>query len=431
MSPRRFFLSLVTLSIILFAGGALGAKPGKLAALREISDASFNHDGSRVVVRLSNGQIGVWEVSSGKPVASDFGSLPANSYVLSVDAKRVVIGFEDGQARVFDASTGKALSPILDVTLAKEGVQKPVLFSPDGATVLIFNEREAVVFNISNGKRIIAIPLPARPDEQTGSAAFAANGEQCFIMDGAGQVTRYETKDWKPSGTMLHPAADSAYDFEFKVSEDGKWLVTIDTPGENGPQGHLQIWDAVAGKPLGEPLSAMNGHAAHFVRPNSIAIIPCRGADAQLRELPSMNVVTSFTPHEDLDGMSLDVSPDRKWILTWGEDGRLDLYDAATGKIESRCYPRCAKVSKVMMAPDSSGCVVSFDNSAFPDQKHHDDYITRISLPELKVTESLRILDRVSSARLSPDGKRIMVLQGPSEQERLLFFDAANLKPLK
>lgn len=429
LSPRRFLLSLLTLSIISFAAGALGAKPGKLAELRKVA-ASFNHDGSRVVVCLHSGQIGVWEVSSGNPVAGDFGSTPAHWYVVSGDGKRVVVGFEDGRTRVFDASTAKALSPILDVPVIKEGLHEPALFSPDGATILIFKEREAVVFNVSDGKRLITIPLPAGPNEQTpGSAAFAANGARCFIMDGAGQVTLYDTKDWKPMGTMLHPAADSAYDFEFKVSEDGNWLVTFDIPGENGPQGQLQVWDAVARKPLGEPLSAMNGHAAHFVGANSIAIIPCRGADAHLRELPSMNVVSSFDSHQDLDGMSLDVSPDRKWILTWGEDGRLDLFDAVTGKIQSRCYPKSAIVKKVMMAPDSLGCFVFLDNSAFPEQNHHDDYIIRLSLPELKVTESLRSLEGVASASLSPNGKRIMLLQG--DPNRVLFFNAATLKPLK
>jgi WD40 repeat protein len=433
MTPflRRFFLSLFMLSSVSFVGGALGAKPAKLADLREIDEARFNHDGSRVVVSLHNGQIGLWDVSSGKPVAGDLASAPAGSFVLSSDGKRMAVGLREGQARIFDASTAKALSPVMDVPVP--GSEKRVLFSPDGGTILVFREREAVVFRVSDGKRIATIPFPAGPNEETpGSAAFAENGAKCFIMDGAGQVTIYDTKDWKPMDkTMLHPGGDSAYDFEFAVSEDGKWLATFDTPGENGFKGQLQVWDAVARKPLGEPLIAMNGHAAHFVGANHIAIIPCRGADANLRELPSMNVVSSFDSHEDLDGMSLDVSPDRKWILTWGEDGRLDLYDAASGKIESRCSPRSVAIKKVMTAPDSSGCIVFFDNSAFPDQQHHDDYIVRVSLPGLKITESLRSLEGISSVSLSPDGKRLLVHQGSADKERLLFFDAVTLKPLK
>ena len=428
--PHPFLLLLSTIGTFSPWLTTSAAAAEKFSDLRGVVQASFNHDASRVIVRPRDGDVAIWELSTGKSIPGDVAA-GSDGYLMSGDGKLVVIGFKDGHCRVFDATTAKAISPMLDFPL-KADYQMPGPISPAGDAMLLFNEKEAVVFGIPDGKRIATIPLPAGPNEETpGSAAFAANGAQCFIMDGGGEVTRYETKDWKPMGKpMRHPGGDSAYDFEFKVSEDGKWLATSDTPGENGPKGQFQVWDAVAGKPLGEPLSAMNGFIYHFVGPNSIAIIPCRGADAHLRELPSMNVVSSFDTHQDLDGMSLDVSPDRKWILTWGEDGRLDLFDAATGKIKSR-YPQSARVRKVMMAPDSSGCFVFFDNSAFPDQNHHDDYIIRLSLPELKVTESLRSLEGVSSVSLSPDGKRVMVHQGSSDKERLLSFDAATLKPLK
>jgi hypothetical protein len=51
--------------------------------------------------------------------------------------------------------------------------------------------------------------------------------------------------------------------------------------------------------------------------------------------------------------------------------------------------------------------------------------------PELAITDSLRLLDSVLNASLSPDGKRLLVLQGMDNQEQVLFFDAASLKPLQ
>jgi hypothetical protein len=54
-----------------------------------------------------------------------------------------------------------------------------------------------------------------------------------------------------------------------------------------------------------------------------------------------------------------------------------------------------------------------------------------MSFPKLKITNSFRILDYVLSASLSPDGKRLMIQQGTTDQERLLFFDAATLKTLE
>jgi WD40 repeat protein len=271
--PRPFFLPLLALASV-----SLAADSEKLADLRGIDQASFNHDGSRVVVRERGGKIRIWEVPGGTLVAGDLGSGAADAYVMSADGKRVVIGFADGHARVFDASTAKALSPVLDVPLRGQ-LQMPALFSPDAATLLIFTEKEGVIFNVSDGKRIIAIPLPAGPNEETpGSAAFTADGGQCFVMDGAGTVTHYDTKEWKPIGkTMRHPAAELAYDFEFSISEDGKWLATFDGAGENGPKGNLQVWDVVAGKPVGKPLVAVNGLAARFIGTNRVVIMPSRG----------------------------------------------------------------------------------------------------------------------------------------------------------
>jgi WD40 repeat protein len=429
--PRGLLLlSLVALSSSSFTTRTSAADPAKLADLRGIDQAGFNHDGSRVVVRVHDGQIGIWEVPAGTVIAGDIApDARAEAYVLSADAKRIVIAFADGKARVFDTSTAKALSPILDIALTGQ-LQMPALFSPDGAALVVFTEKEAMVFNVSDGKRVTSLPLPAGPNEDTpGSAAFTADGAQCFIMDGAGAVTRYGTKDWKPIGKpMPHPAAESAYDFEFSISEDGKWLATFDGAGENGPKGNLQVWDAAAGTPLGKPLMAVNGLAARFFLKNRVLVTPSRG-EANVRDLPSMKVAYTLRPHDDVDGPKADLSPDRKWLLAWGADRRLDLFDAATGKLATN-YPGPATISKVIMMPDASGCLVVFDNSAFVVQGHYDNYVVKLDFPELNLTESLRSLDFMSSVSLSPDGKRLLVVQGPSEQERVLFFDAATLKPL-
>ena len=425
--PRQIFLSLASISCV---AAALGADSEKLADLRGIDQASFNHDGSRVVVRERSGKIRIWEVPAGTLVAGDLGSGAADAYVLSADGKRVVIGFGDGHARVFDASTAKALSPVLDVPLRGQ-LQMPALFSPDAATLLIFTEKEAVAFSVSDGKRIIAIPLPAGPNEETpGSAAFTADGALCFVMDGAGAVTRYDTKDWKPLGKpMAHPAAEMAYDFEFSISEDGKWLATFDGAGENGPKGNLQVWDVPAGKPLGKPLVAVNGLAARFIGTNRVVITPSRG-EATVRDLPSLKVVYSLRAHDEIDGPRANVTPDRKRLLAWGADRKCDLYDAATGKLAGN-QSSAATISKVLLAPDSSGCYIVFDNSAFLVQGHFDQYIVKYEFPEMNLTESLRFVDFILTASLSPDGKRLLAVQGTSEHERLLVFDAATLKPLE
>jgi hypothetical protein len=73
---------------------------------------------------------------------------------------------------------------------------------------------------------------------------------------------------------------------------------------------------------------------------------------------------------------------------------------------------------------------VVFDNTAFLLQGYHDHYIVKLSFPELKITGSLRLLDYILNPSLSQNGKRLLVLQGTSDHERLLVFDANTLKPL-
>jgi WD40 repeat protein len=430
-SRRRLLLLLLNLSSLGTALATLAADSERLADLRGVFRASFNHDGSRVIVCPRKGDVGIWEVSAGTRIAGDLGPNPASdTYVMSADAKMVLVGFKDGQSRVFDATTAKAISPTLDVPVGSQ-VQMPAVFSPDGETVLIFAKKEVAVFNIRGGKRITTLPLPPGPNEdEPGSAAFTAGGTQCFLMAGGGTVTRYDTKDWKPLGQpMRHPAAGLAYDFGFNASEDGKWLVTFDGPGENGPKGQLQVWDAVTNKPLGEPVIATNGLSGRFLGSNRILIMPARG-EATVRELPSMKIAYSLRPHDEIEGPTADISRDQKWILSWGSDRWLTSLDAGSGKL-AKNHHSSASISEVIIAPDSSNCYVVFENSAFSLLGHHDYYVIKMSFPELKITGSLRVLDFVLNASLSPDGKRLMIQQGWTDKERLLFFDAATLKTLE
>jgi WD40 repeat protein len=379
---------------------------------------------------MRDGAAGIWAVPEGTRIASDLDAQStSDSHVMSADARLVVVGFKDGHSRVFDASSAKSVSPILNVPLRGQ-MPVPALFSPDNTMLVIFADKEVVVLNVRSGERIATIPMTTGTNEDSaGSAFFTAGGAQCFLMDGGGTVTRYGTKDWKPIGkSMRHPAAELAYEFFFNASDDGKWLATFDSAGENGPKGHLQVWDAVAGKPLGKPLVSVNGFLGRIFGANRIVITPFRG-EAAVRDLPSMKVSYSLRPHDELDGPKVEISSDQKWLLSWGPDRRLDSFDAASGKLANN-YISSAAISKVMTAPDSSSCYVVFDNTAFLLQGHHDYYVMKMGLPELNITNSLRLLDYLLSASLSPDGKRLLILQGTTNQERLLLFDAATLKAL-
>jgi WD40 repeat protein len=432
--PDRFCIFGLAFGLLL-SGSALQCRATE--SLREVHDPgqiSFDHDGSRLIVRRESGSIGMWEAPSGKAVATNLSpETVAEHWVVSGDSKRFVAGFKDGHSRVFDATTGKTLSPLLGLPI-KPGLNMPALFSPDGGTLLIFSDKEVAVFNVSTGKRVVTIPLKqkgANIEEsagedafaaEPGSAAFAAGGAQCFIIDWHGDVRRYDTKAWKPIGKpMHHPETQHSWQFSFAVSEDAKWLATFDDPGENALKANLQLWDVAAQKPLGEPIVATNGLTARFLADNRVLVIPERGEDASVMELPSLKVAyTLGPPHDDVDGPKAKVSPDGKWLLVWGTDRRFDLFDAATGKLQGR-HPGSGQIVEVHMASDSSGCYVVFDNAS----------LVKLSFPELKITQSLPITRGGEFISFSPDGKLFAMPHGEGDQEHIVFFDAATLKPIE
>src|SRR3954465_1623802 len=425
-ATRRFALTIPALVILSAASASFAAPAEKLSDVRGAFRASFNHDASRVIAISRAGAVNIWELPAGGPVTPDLdSSAAADGFVMSSDGKFVVVGFKDGHCRVFDPGTAGAISPFLDFRLSAES-QMPGLFSPDATTLLLFSSKEAVAFDIRTGQRRAAIPMGAGAnDDATGSAAFTKDGARCFVMDGSGTVSRYDTTDWKPiAPPMRHPRADAAYDFGFSLSDDGKWLATYDDPGENGPKSNLQVWDATTSKPVGRPVIAVNGLTGRFLGSNRLLVLPGRG-EAAVRDLPSLKVAYRLRAHDEVDAPHALISPDRKWILCWGADRGLDLVEAASGKFVHG-FQSAATISKVFFMPDSSGCYVLFDNSAFFLQGHHDNYVVKFSFPEMEMSKSLRILDYVSSVTLSPDGKRLMIQQGDTDHEQLVFFDAAS-----
>lgn len=410
------------------------AEPTRLGDLRGVWQANFNHDASRLVVRLRGGEIGLWDMKKGTPITGD----PAlknlsNAYVLSPDSRKVLVGFKDGRSRIFDISSGAALSPVLDLSL-KEIVTPQAVFSPDGGTILFFGETDTSVLDSKTGKRIATISIPFVLEEDsdaTAAATFVSAGAKCFVMDPQGKVTAYETKTWTPTGKpMSHPAAERAYQFGFEASSDGKWITTFDDPGENGPKGQLQAWDALTNTPLGDPLSATNGMSGRFLPGQNRLLVQGGRGDASVRELPSMSIAYVVKMHDDIDGPKIDVFPNGKWLIAWGPDKKVDLIDAVSGDI-LKTYSFPVSVTGSVIPPDSSTCYMEVDNSTFLTQGHWDNYVQRLSVPEFEITGSIRTTDFLARHSLSPDGRWIVIVQGESDHERIVVFDATTLKPVE
>lgn len=423
MRPWRSFLQ-VSISLSLAWLNVDTARAAGLGDLRGVVQAHFNHDASRVVTRTGQGEIGIWDTKKGTAVSGDAAlKKPAEAYLMSPDGRKVLISFKDGHARVFDASSGAAVSPVLDLALPESDNPRAV-FSPDASSLVYFGEKDSIVLDVKTGKKQVSLPVRFKLDEtsdSTASAIFTKDGTKCFVSDFGGTVTAYDARKWTATGKpMSHPPAEMSYTFGFDASSDGKWVVTFDDPGENGPNGNLQVWDTSTSQPLGEPLTGKNGMTGRFLPGQDRVLVGAGRGDATVRELPSLAVSYEVKKHDELDGPTTAVFPNGKWFLAWGSDKKIDLIDAATGKILGSAS-FSSGISWVTIAPDSSACYLAPNEST----------VQRLSVPELKATGTANVMDNLVGPSISQDGRWFLILQGNSDDGRIAIFETTTMKPIE
>jgi WD40 repeat protein len=441
MKHRRNTASFLTVVVAAMLHSIVSAADS-LAELRAVLRADFNADASHIIARTRDGSASLWHTVTGKAVVADLGNgRKCSGHYLSPDKKAALIAFEVGGAQIVDLSTGKPLSPPLEVKVSRSGESR-VVFSPDGSTVVVFDVgQRANVFDVKSGKlKTALIPEKARESDDEDSlphAKFTADGAFCFILDVEGLLVRFDTKTWQPSGKLMKHEGEIPYSFDFDVSEDGKWAAVFDSPGENGPKGSLQMWDVLKGERLGDRIERQNGVYAEFLpkQPGRLMVLGARG-DAGVFEVPSGKQQFEIRPHDDVDGPSAMVSPDGKTLLSWGPDRTLVLQDTQSGKVLGTQSTQ-ARVDKVLMAPDSLGCIVAYDNSTFSLQGHYDNYIARVRfiveedrIRNLDFDGTIRVLDFVHSIQLSSDGLRLLIQQGGTDRERLQVYSVPTMTVL-
>ena len=403
-----------------------------LTDLRGVWKADFNHNASRIMLQMRGGGIRLWDVATGKAVCRDFGrGRETDFYILRPDQKAALIFFQPRGALLVDLTTGEPVSPPFDVNALQTDPVNAV-FSPDMSTLIaVDRDHSAHVFDTQTGKlRVDPIPTDAKqPDgtELVRRAKFTADGAWCFLSDLDGSVVRFDAKTWKTIGKPIrHPRQE--YSQGFDVSADGKWLATFDGGGDHGSRDMLQMWEVETAKPVGKPINAVEGVTGQFLaEPGRLLIRTGRIGSGGVFELPSGTLRFPIEQHDDVYGPAVAVSPDGKWLLSSGHNRFLALQDASSGEHHSGMSVGC-HAGEVLFAPDSRSCFVVFDNSAFILEHYYDQYVMRVQLPEMKIDGSIRVLDYIHRTVLSADGRKLLILQGRTDKERVTVFDTGTMK---
>lgn len=434
MIAKPIRLSLPLLFLFFGLVQAKPNRPGKITDLNGVWRAACNHDATRIIVQMRNGTIGIWDTRQGIPIPGELGvHTTKGQYASNKSGELAVIFPQEGKPRVIDLSTAKFVSPEFDATCHKNDHGLPRLyFTPDDSSLIFFdNQGHAKIFEISSGRLIADLQVTkAIPDWGSPSPTeiiFTNEGKVALILDLNGILYRYNAQTWKEIGpAMAHPNKNAGH-YGMAATENGKHAVTFDHPGENGPSGFMQLWEVKAGKPVGEPMKAVNGLSGKFYDEGKrLLVTPARG-ETRIVRVPELNVVANSPRHDDVEASFARLTHDEQQIITWGYDSKTWLLESATGKHQG-IYSSPARLQRVLVGPEPDYALFVYDNTAF--RSHYDQYIVSISLERMRPTASLRIPDYIHSSILSPDGSSLIVLEGTTDKERIRLFDARSLREL-
>lgn len=391
---------------------------------------AYNSDGSVLATGKYTGEVKLWDVASGREIASLPGhSEHINSIAFSKDDRLIFTGSWDGTLKMWDATfhqclktiptrkksdTGMALSPdekflatggmdgvarIYDIktgelTSELKGhsvVIMAIAYSPDGKTIATGSQDFTVkLWNAETGQCTHTLQHYHR----LGSLAFHPDGTRLASGCWDGSVSVWNTA----SGEKVHEINNAHGDRVGSIaySSDGSRMVT-------GSEDRLiKIWDA----DRKQPTHTLKGHAGEVM---SVAFHPDGNQIASSglppREGPGLrlwDITQNFdlvTTHAHIGGGAncFDYSRGGSRLVTAGSDYMLNVWDGKTGLLQFQLEPR-ENIASVAFSPDGKRFVTGGDKN--------DIRVWDAATGDIKLTLKGHT-EPVECVFFSPDGKRI------------------------
>jgi WD40 repeat protein/tetratricopeptide (TPR) repeat protein len=214
--------------------------------LREVRQARFAADGTRVLTVALDKKVRLWEAKTGKLACKEIDhDADVVLAELSPDGRRVITSDENGITRAWDATKGELVGRAM-------AHSKPVRFMAfDGASKHLATCSEdgtARVWELATGRKV----LEAEHAGPVTHASFSSDGKLLLTgsADGTARAWNVETgKAHTPPLSHTEPVQLTAF------SETGRWLLTA--------AGRLvRLWDGQTGEAIGPPLRHSSTSAA-------------------------------------------------------------------------------------------------------------------------------------------------------------------------
>jgi WD40 repeat protein len=263
--------------------------------------------------------------------------------VLSPDGKLAAVAARDGQVRVLEAATGKELRR-LGAKNAKSHAW-PAGFSPDGKLLAICGSGDSKprpqgwgtgthavrVWDVATGKAVRGLAILFQSRLSGYQARFSPCGDVLTVAEGGmwtgeGKVSFWSARSGKPLPQLKGESLGGHW---FAFTSDGRFVAV---------GGDRRTWEQHLRDQLSQPERAAP-----------------RDQDVQVRELLTGKVISRFG--HPLGATCGNLAPDGRLLALGGEDGRIGLFDPATGKLLHRLEGHRGTVHSLAFTPDGEALV--------------------------------------------------------------------------
>jgi WD40 repeat protein len=345
------------------------AAPLYLSGGDAAQDLAFSPGGKLLACACGSAGIRLWPVRGTETAGKTLGQGPyAYGVAFSRDGKTLASAGDDGYVRLWNLATlGQETPPLLAswkdyvYTVAFNPVTDTLASGSGDGQLLLWSERarwplgtsvfasgpDASVAAVSENGDLLAVttargaalwgdqtgreigPLPSLPGHPT-SAAFNASGTSVLVGYDKGEVAVYDVKTRRlvvqgrpmPGGQSVQSVAFSA---------DGTVLIATD----NAAPGHLDLWNARTGAPIGPPINT--GAAIEDLAANpqlNIAATANFDATVRLWDARTGKQRGSVTGHND-SVQSVSFSSNGRYLASAGLEGTVIVTDVTTGRTVS------------------------------------------------------------------------------------------------
>jgi WD40 repeat protein len=251
-----------------------------------VESVAFSPGGKTLATGTRNGAVQLWEVATGRLIATPFTGDTGGIYSLafSPDGNTLAIGGFNGTVRLWDVAT----------------------HHPDGA------------------------PITTHTSD-INAMAFSADGKTLATSSSYGTVRLWDVATHSPIGAPFSGHGDGAF---VALSPDGKILATIS--GDGRGDSTVRLWDVATHTLIGAPLTGHKGLVrtlAFSADGNTLAIGNGIDGTVRLWSVTAQHPIGAPLTSDNGGVMSLAFSPDGKTLACGGFDGTVRLWDVTTHQL--------------------------------------------------------------------------------------------------